>query len=96
MDRTREQDLCIKHLEEFFKNESAFEQYRLFLSYVKIHSIEELFFFDADEWLVRFKTIREDLWKIRKRFRNSRLIKFYTVGYGGFFGKLIWKRCWKR
>lgn len=96
MDRTREQDLCIKHLEEFFKNEAAFEQYRLFLSYVKIHSIEELFFFDADEWLVRFKTIREDLWKIRKRFRNSRLIKFYTVGYGGFFGKLIWKRCWKR
>lgn len=96
MDRTREQDICIGRLEDFFMNENVWDRYRLFLSYLKIHSIEELFFHDADEWLTRFDSVRRDLWKVRKRFRNSRLIKFYTVSYGGFIGKLIWKTWWKR
>lgn len=96
LDRTREQDLCIGYLEDFFQKESALEQYRLFLSYVKIHSIEELFFADIDEWKKRFDSVKTDLWKVRKRFRTNRLIKFYTVGYGGFIGKVIWKKCWKR
>lgn len=95
-ERIDEQDLCIEHLTDFFKQESALEQYRLFLSYLKLHSIEELFFHDVDEWLSRFADVKHDLWTVRKLFRGSYLVKFYTLRFGGIIGKLIWRRRWKQ
>ena len=96
MDRIREQILCIQFIEDFFNEEQALNRYRLFVSYLKIHTIEEIFPYDADMWLETFKGVRHDLWKLRKMYRRSRLFKFYTLGYCGTIGKLIWKTFWKR
>jgi glycosyltransferase involved in cell wall biosynthesis len=96
IDRTREQNLCIACIEDFFRKENAWDKYRLFVTYLTFHSNEELFFHDAGLWRQNIKKVRWDLWKIRKCFRSNRLVKFYTVGFGGFIGKLIWRQCWKR
>ena len=96
LDRAREQALCIDFIEDFFKKENAWDKYRLFISYLKIHSIEELFFYEADAWREGFKDAGKDLWKLRKLYRRSRLIKYYTLGYGGILGKTIWKIFWKK
>lgn len=96
IDRTREQNLCIACIEDFFKKENAWEKYRLFVTYLTFHSNEELFFSDATLWRQNIKKVRWDFWKIRKRFRSNRRVKFYIVGFGGFIGKLIWKLFWKR
>ena len=83
-------------IEDFFRKENAWDKYRLFVTYLTFHSNEELFFHDAGLWRQNIKKVRWDLWKIRKCFRSNRLVKFYTVGFGGFIGKLIWRQCWKR
>lgn len=96
MERMQEQGKCIRFIEEFFKNENALEQYRYFVSYLKIHSIEYIFTTDADTWAKAFKSERRTLWKIRHLYRKHIRFRYFVVGYGGFIGKLIWKRFWKR
>ena len=96
MDRIREQMLCIEYIEDFFRKEQDYDKYRLFISYLKIHSIEELFRKDADTWVAYFKPERSRLWKIRHLYKTHLLVKYYTVGYCGKLGKAIWKKFWKR
>ena len=96
MDRIKEQTLCIEYLEDFFHKQQDYEKYSKFISYLKIHSIEELFRKDATAWLKAFRSERKNLWSIRHLYKTHILVKYYTVGYGGPLGKLIWKIFWKR
>lgn len=96
LDRIKEQALCVNHIENFFKEEHSWHKYRHFVSYLKIHTKEELFTYDANLWVQTFPEARKDLWKLRKLYRRKKLFKYYTLSYGGYIGKLIWKICWKR
>lgn len=96
LDRLREQVLCVNYIEDFFKEAQAWEKYRHFISYLKIHTKEEIFTYDAKLWAKTFREARKDLWKLRKLYRRKQLFKYYTLSYGGYLGKLIWKIWWKR
>ena len=96
LDRVREQSLCINCIEDFFKKEHSWDKYRYFISNLKVLAKRELFFYDADLWINIFKESREDLWKLRKSYSVIKLFRYYVLSYGGNFGKLIWKICWKR
>ena len=96
LDRVKEQVMCVNYIEAFFKEEHDSQKYRYFISYLKVHTKEELFRYDADLWINTFKDTRKDLWKLRKRYKKHRIFKYFMLSYGGFLGKLIWKICWKR
>ena len=96
MDRIREQLLCIEYLDEFFRNENALEKYKKFLSFLKIHTADELFRVDVESWLSIFKSERRNLWKIRHLYKTHLLIKYYIVSCSGPIGKHLWKKLWKR
>lgn len=96
LDRVREQAMCVNCVEDFFKKEQDWDKYRYFISYLKVHTKEELFPHDADLWVETFKEAREDLWKLRKNYKFKKLFRYYVLSYGGNIGKLIWKTCWKR
>ncbi len=96
MDRIKEQDLCIEYIEDFFHKQQEYEKYSKFISYLKIHSIEELFRKDAKAWAEAFRSERKTLKSIKHLFKTHILVKYYTVSYGGPLGKLIWRIFWKR
>ena len=96
MDRIREQLLCIRHIEDFFKEENASEEYKDFISFLQIHTADELFRVDVESWLSIFKSERKTLWKIRHFYRRHLLIKYYIVSYTGPIGEYLWKKLWKR
>ena len=96
LDRAREQERCIVCIENFFKDENDYDKYKLFISYLRLHAAEDLFYYEPDEWRHKFENLGGDLWQLRNAYSTKQLFKFYTLGYGGFIGKLIWKRFWKR
>ena len=96
LDRAREQELCIQCIENFFKEENSYDQYKLFISYLRLHAAEDVFYYEPDVWRQMFAGLKGDLWKLRHVYTKKQLFKFYTLGCGGFIGKLVWKRFWKR
>lgn len=96
LDRAREQELCIKCIEDFFRKENDYDRYRLFLSYLRLAAAEDLFYYEPDAWREKFASLKDDLWCLRDRYASKQLFKFYTLGCGGIIGKLIWKMFWKR
>lgn len=96
LERIKEQVACVYHIEEFFKKENAIEKYGLFVSYLKLHTKDEIFSYDADLWLNTFKEVRKDIRRLRNKFRPKYVRRYYALIYGGFFGKLIWKFFWKK
>ncbi len=96
LDKLKEKIMCVNYIEAFFKEKHDGEIYRNFISYLKVHAKEDLFRYDADLWINTFKETRKDLWKLRKKYKKNRMFKYLMLSYGGFFGKLLWKICWKR
>lgn len=96
IERAIEQERCIECIEEFFKKENDYDRYKLFVSYLRLIAAEDLFYYEPEFWRQKFRGLRADLWKLRKRYSIGRLFRFYTLSYGGFIGKLIWKIFWKR
>ena len=96
IERAIEQERCIECIEEFFKKENDYDRYKLFLSYLRLAAAEDLFYYEPEFWRQKFRGLRADLWKLRKRYSSKQLFKFYTLSCGGFIGKLIWKKFWKR
>lgn len=79
LDRIREQKLCVNCIEDFFRREQAWDKYRYFVSYLKIHTKEELFSYDAELWIQTFKESRADLWKLRRHYKLKRLFRYYVL-----------------
>ncbi len=96
LDRVKEQIMCVNCIEKFFKEKHDGEKYRYFISYLKVHTKEELFRYDADLWVSTFNESRKDLWRLRKQYKKNKMFKYFMLSYGGFLGKLIWKIFWKR
>jgi glycosyltransferase involved in cell wall biosynthesis len=96
LDRLNEQVACVNHIENFFKKENDIEKYSLFISYLKLHTKEDIFSYDAGLWLNTFKEVRKDIWRLRNKFRPKYVRRYYALIYGGFLGKLIWKIFWKK
>ena len=96
LERAREQELCIQCIEDFFRKENQYEKYRLFISYLRLFAAEDVFYQEPDLWRQKFAGLGGDLWKLRGVYTKKQLFKFYTLGYGGVIGKLIWKRFWNR
>lgn len=93
-ERYREQSLCIDFIEQFFRTEGASEKYRLFISYLRTHSAEDIFRHDIDLWRETFEVVKNDLKRLP--YKKSRLRRFNIAGNGGYLGKIIWKLLWKR
>ena len=93
-ERYREQSLCIDFIEQFFRTEGVLEKYRLFISYLRAHSAEDIFRHDIDLWRETFEVVKNDLKRLP--YKKSRLRRFNIAGNGGYLGKIIWKLLWKR
>ena len=93
-ERYREQSLCIDFIEQFFRTEGVLEKYRLFISYLRAHSAEDIFRHDIDLWRGTFEVVKNDLKRLP--YKKSRLRRFNIAGNGGYLGKIIWKLLWKR
>ena len=93
-ERYREQSLCIDFIEQFFRTEGVLEKYRLFISYLRAHSAEDIFRHDIDLWRETFEVVKNDLKRLP--YKKSRLRRFNIAGNGGYLGKIIWTLLWKR
>lgn len=93
IDRINEQVLCTKLLEDFFISESAENKYRLFLSYMKFFSKNDLLDKDkrkSELWIKIFPEAKKDIWKLKQ---YSLLFKFrlFLYCYGGMYGVSLFK-----
>ncbi len=93
-ERYREQSLCIDFIEQFFRTEGVLEKYRLFISYLRAHSAEDIFRHDIDLWRETFEVVKNDLKRLP--YKKSRLRRFNIAGNGRYLGKIIWTLLWKR
>lgn len=95
-DRIREQVACVRNIEDFFRKEEAWDKYNKFIMYLKIHTKEDAFLYDADLWVNTFTEVHKYLWMFKDKYPRKKMFKFYVLSRCGFLGKFIWKIFWKK